>query len=360
VSRLADLVGALTALLLGAATAGAAPAPLTTYSLVEDASFFVKGQTIKIYRDGNRAMMEQSAPRQADGTRPPHTRTFYDLKAGRSFTVALDDPLAPCAISSTAGDWGDPFADSAAIGTQLAKQKPSAVGSDTVAGTETQVWTIASADGGARLWIEPKSGLVMKWAVTRPNAAPQIILQVESFSTAPPPTALLDPPAACRQASTESKGVHLTTVPAGGAQGIANATVPPASAHSCTALLRVVRLGSMTPLASGYQIAIDRAIDPAHPASYRVGLEADGHADFAGGKLIEQTAAIRNGILRIADVPPQMHVELCFGKAGCNAAQIYRHCAAPEATLVFAVHNPARLSEGGDWYWIDGPPDRPQ
>jgi hypothetical protein len=338
-----------------AGVANAAQPPLNTYSLVETTSLAMVGQTIEIYRDGDRAMMEQYAPKQADGNRPPHTRTYYDLKAGRSYTVDLDDPLVPCGVSDSKGDWGDPFASAAAMNEELEKQKPADGGHQSLAGIDTRIFVASTPQGRTKLWIDPKSNLLMKWQIVAPDGKPLTVLEVTKFSTAAPPPALLAVPPACTAAPPQNQTVHLTAAPGGGEGGVTNAIMPPSSAKSCTALFRVVRLGSMAPLVGGYQIAIDRTVDNAHPASYRVGMSAMGQANFAGGGLKEETAAVKGGILRIENMPPQIHVELCFGKGGCSSALIYRHCTAPESTLAFVIHNPARVSDGGDWYWLNAP-----
>jgi hypothetical protein len=352
-------LGALAIILLAAsnaaAVANAAQPTLNTYSLVETTSLAMVGQTIEIYRDGDRAMMEQYAPKQADGYLPPHTRTYYNFAAGRSYTLDLDDPLVPCAISELNGNWVDPFAGAARMSNALTKQPTTDGGREILAGIDTKILVASTPQGPAKLWIDPKSNLLMKWRIVAPDGKPTTVLEVSKFSTAAPPAALLAIPAACTAAPKQDQTVHLTAAPSGGEGGIANAIMPPASAKSCTALFRVVRPGSMAPFVGGYQIAIDRTIDNAHPASYRVGLSATGGASFAGGGLKEETAAVKDGILRIEDMPPQIHAELCFGKGGCSSALIYRHCTAPESTLVFLIHNPARVSDGGDWFWLNAP-----
>jgi hypothetical protein len=351
--------GAAAAILIAvfglAAPALPAPAPQNTYSLVEKTSLAMAGQTIKIDRDGDRAVMEQYAPAQADGTTPPRTRTYYDLKAKRSYTLDLDDPLVPCTASDLKGDWGNPFADAAAMKSALTKQKPAEGGHETVAGVDTRIFVATTPQSRSKLWIDPKSNLLMKLQVVAADGKPTTVLEVTSFTTAAPPATLLAVPAACTKVPAPNQTIHLAAAPGGGEGGVTDAIVPPASATSCTALLRVLRLGSMAPLIGGYQIAIDRTVDAVHPASYRVGLTATGRANFAGGGLQEDTAAVKKGILRIEHVPPQIHVELCFGKGGCSSALIYRHCTAPESTLAFVVHNPARVSDGGDWYWLNAP-----
>lgn len=308
-------------------------------------------------------MMETSAPKQADGTTPPRTRTYYDLEAGRSYTLDLDDPLVACATSDLKRGWGDPFAGAAAMGKQLGHERPQNPGHATVAGIDTEIFVVSTSQGLSKLWIDPKSTLLMKWEVVSPAGEPITMLEVTKFDTHAPPAARLAIPTGCTkptETGRKDQTLHLTAAPPGGEGGVTDALAPPASPKPCTALFRAVRLGSMAPLGQGYQIAIDRTLDDAHPASYRVGLTATGQAIFAGGGLTEDTEAIKDGILRIEDMPPKIHVELCFGKGGCNSAVIYRHCTAPESILVFAVHNPAALSDGGDWYWINAPAKSPQ
>jgi hypothetical protein len=339
---------------IAASSAAAASAP-TQYSIVETASLFMAGQIIKIYRDGDRAMMEQFAPKQSNGARVPHTRTYYDLKAGRSYTLDLDNPQTPCISSAVAGDWGDPFASSAEMSAELAKQKPADGGEDTVNGVKTKVLIATAPQGSATLWVEPRTGLVMKWQAAEPNGAPRTVIEVTQFVLGAPPAATFALPAACGARSGETQSLHLTSVPG----DAANAVMPPASANSCTALLRVVPTGKMTPLTGGYQVAIDRNVDPNRLASYSVDLAADGHANFSGGGLREETTSIGDGTLRIDNIPRQIHVELCFGKGGCASALIYRQCTAPESVLLFAVRDPARLSDGGDWLWVKAAKPRP-
>jgi hypothetical protein len=83
-----------------------------------------------------------------------------------------------------------------------------------------------------------------------------------------------------------------------------------------------------------------------------MGVGADGHVRFSGGGLHEVTAQIRNGVLRIDNVPPQFDLETAFGNAGSSSSLIYRHCFAPETVLLYVVKNPAKISDGGDWLWV--------
>ena len=85
-----------------------------------------------------------------------------------------------------------------------------------------------------------------------------------------PPASVLAMPAACSGISappTEAEQIAAAT--GGNAADFANAIMPPASPsrNSCTVLLRVVRAGSMAPLASGFQVALDKTVDLDHHAA---------------------------------------------------------------------------------------------
>ena len=136
----------------------------------------------------------------------------------------------------------------------------------------------------------------------------------------------------------------------------ANATKPPPSSDPCSILFRIVPAGSMEPITSGFQIALDPTVDPAHRPHYVIGLGTGGHIGFAGGGLHEVTAEMKSGVLRIENAPPQFDMELCFTDGGCSSAIIYRQCAGPEASLIYAVRDADNLAEGGDWLWVKAPP----
>lgn len=136
----------------------------------------------------------------------------------------------------------------------------------------------------------------------------------------------------------------------------ASATKPPSSPNPCSVLFRIVPAGSMEPITSGFQIALDPTVDPAHRPRYVIGLGTRGHIGFAGGGLHEVTAQMKGGVLRIENAPPQFDMELCFTDGGCSSAIIYRQCTGPEASLIYAVRDPDNLAEGGDWLWVKAPP----
>jgi hypothetical protein len=128
--------------------------------------------------------------------------------------------------------------------------------------------------------------------------------------------------------------------------------MPPASKNACTVLLKVVHAGSMAPITTGFQVAIDTTVDIEHPANYVMGMSNTGRTTFSGGGLHEITGQMHNGVVQLGNVPAQFEMELAFGKGGDSSALIYRQCFAPQTTLLLVVKNPDKLSDGARWLWL--------
>ncbi|HEY2179633.1 MAG TPA: hypothetical protein VGH15_13725 [Caulobacteraceae bacterium] len=194
------LAAAAATLLAGLATsvgqARPAAAP-TRYSVTETLFLVVEGQVMKIGRDGPRAVIEQTLPANAGSPAGVRSRAYYDLKASLSYTLDLIDPATPCAPSRFTGEWGDPFAMSADLIAQMAKFHPRDAGSATVNGLAAEVSVATTSDGEARFWVEPKTGLIVKWVMTPPHGSPRTMIEVTSLSLTPPPPAALALPAKC-------------------------------------------------------------------------------------------------------------------------------------------------------------------
>jgi hypothetical protein len=194
-------VGLAAALLLTGLTPSASGAqPLvapTRYSITETLSLLVPGQLVKIGRDGQSAIIEQTIAPRADNPAGQHTRAYFDLKAGRSYTLDLINAATPCGPSSFSGDWGDPFEMSAGLVAQMAQLHPTDAGAATVNGIATEASVAMTPDGQAKLWIEPKTGLIVKWIMTPPKGPPQTLIEVTSLSLTPPSPAALALPAKC-------------------------------------------------------------------------------------------------------------------------------------------------------------------
>ena len=177
---------------------GAEPvAAPTRYSVTETLYLVVPGQVMKIGRDGGGAIIEQTLPPNADSPNGVHSRAYYDLKAGLSYTLDLIDPATPCGPSNFTGDWGDPFAMSAGLIAQMAQSHPTDAGPETVNGIATEVSTATTPDGQARLWVEPKTGLIVKWVMTPPNGPARTMIEVTALSLTPPTPEALALPGKC-------------------------------------------------------------------------------------------------------------------------------------------------------------------
>jgi hypothetical protein len=179
-----------------AASAQPAAAP-TRFSITETLFLVVPGQVLKVGRDGQSAIIEQTIPPTAGNPTGVHSRAYYDLKGKLSYTLDLVDPATPCGPSNVTGDCGDPFVMSADLLAQMAKSHPTDAGAATVNGIATEVSVAATPDGEARVWVEPKTGLIVKWVMTPPNGPRRTMIEVTSYSPTPPSTAALALPTKC-------------------------------------------------------------------------------------------------------------------------------------------------------------------
>jgi len=327
-----------------------------TYSITETNSMMGLDITMQIYRDGSKAVVDQSYGPREGSPKGVHTRTLYDLHTQQNYTWNLMDASALCGGGTFSGDWGDPFAASAAMNADMAKRQPKEIGTETLNGIATKILEVAVPDNQAKLWVDEKYGLIIKGQMTGISGQPQTILEVKQLSFAKPPASVFVLPAACAQAAaaprvpTEAERIAAET--GGHAEDFSNAIMPPPSQSSCTVLFRILRADTMEPMTSGFQVALDTQVDLDHPASYSTGLGADGRATFSGGGLHEVTGQLRNGVLRVENTPPHFNVDIYFGKGGDSSALIYRQCFGPQTTLLFVVKNPEKLSDGGDWLWV--------
>ena len=328
--------------------------PPDSYSVTETNAMFGPAVTMEIFRDGSKAMVDQSHA-ALPGGQPSHLRTLYDLEAHRSFTWDLLNSAVPCGASSFSGDWGDPFAMSAELNADMSKQQAKPAGGATVNGIAARILESQTPQGKATAWLEEKYGLIVKLTMGPSAGQPQTMIEVKKFSAAKPPASVFVLPPVCGEAAkaprTPTEAERIAADTGGSAGDYANAILGPASKNSCTAVLKVVRAGSMEPLSSGFQVAVDTTLDLDHPPHYVIGMGSNGRNTFSGGGLHEVTGQIRNGQLRIENVPSAFQIELSFGKAGDASALIYRQCFAPQTALLFVVKNPDKLSDGGHWLW---------
>src|ERR1019366_6339154 len=128
-----------------------------------------------------------------------HTRTFYDIPAGQSYTQDLLQPGGPCSGANFSGDWGDPFAMTAQINKDAAKRPPKDLGPGTVGGMAAKVMEVP-AEGmptPAKVWVEGKYGLVLKLDMAMPGKPQATLIEVKKVTFAKPPAGALAQPASC-------------------------------------------------------------------------------------------------------------------------------------------------------------------
>jgi hypothetical protein len=330
-------------ILTGFAVAQTSKAP-DAYSATVVNAMFGSPVAMQVQRDGPRATVEQVT---GSGN---HIRTFYDLEKHLTYTVTLNHPEVPCGASRFSGDWGDPFETSASLMQDIGKANPKATGSETVNGFASKVMEAdVQGAGKVKVWIDNQYGMVVKAQV-----GTLTIIEVKQLKVGKPPAAALVLPAACASAPppppTEAERIAAET---GGDVGdFVNAISAAPSPNSCSVVFRVVKAGTMQPVAPGFQLAIDTSIDPDHMPAYSTGISTAGHATYSGGALREVTAQMRNGAYRLDNAPAHFYAQANFGTAGEASAVIHRACVGPQTVLLLVVKNPAKLGEGADWLWV--------
>jgi outer membrane lipoprotein-sorting protein len=154
-------------------------------------------ETTKIYRDGSKALVDRLYPPVSG--KQTHTRTLYDLQAGKNFTWHPNDASHPCGAATFTGDWGDTFAMSEKMTADLGKQNPTVVGKETLNGFAVKVLEVGlpGGRGKAKLWIDEKYGLVVKSEIMPASGPNRTLLEIKQFSPNKPAASLFAPPAAC-------------------------------------------------------------------------------------------------------------------------------------------------------------------
>jgi hypothetical protein len=327
-------------------TAQSAP---TAYTITEINNMFGPTVSATVYRNGSKVLVDSNSGPFDGRPQGSHTRALYDLNAHTNYAWDLLDTSSGCGGSNFSGDWGDPFAMAAGLTAELATKNPKETGRETMNGFATKVVeALDPQTGKVKAWIDIKSGLLIKAQVIPASGAPNTILEVKQYTAGPPAASIFVPPVSCATVKippTEKERIAAET--GGNADDFANATHGPGSKASCTVLLRVVKEGSMEPVTSGFQVAVDRTVDMDHPGSYVYGVGEDGTYTFSGGGLHELTSQLRDGVLRIENVPAQFHLEVHYGKSGGGGGLIYRQCSAPETVLLHIMKD-----GGGDWLWV--------
>jgi hypothetical protein len=330
----------------------------TTYTVTETNAMFGSPLIVKIYRSGSKGLVDSRSGPDWPGPKPMHTRGLYDLNTQQSLSWDLADSAIPCGNGNFSGSWGDPFADSASLLADLNKQNPRQVGTETVHGFTAKILEADGSDGKTRVWVDAKSGLLLKALSIPPSGAPRTIIEVTEVSFTPPPASTFAIPAICAAAAatppppTEAERIAAETGDSAG--NYVNAIYGPGSKNSCAVILRVVRAKSMTPITNRLQVAIDTTYNVDNPPHYISGMGVDGTQTFSGGGIHEITNQIHNGTVRLG-IPPayfMLDVNLMKPGTGASEALIYRQCFAPTTILLFVVKDADNPSAGGDFLWV--------
>jgi hypothetical protein len=182
-------------LMVGASHAQITPyaTPPDTYSLTETNVMFTPDLTMTIIRDGNRAVMDQSAPPSRKIPAGFHTKTYLQLPDGKSYTVDMLNPAGPCKVGSAKLTWTDPFAMAA----QLHKQLDVHVRKDRIGpkinGMDSHVVIMPQLTA----FLELKYGLILRLDMNQKEGV-KTMIEVQKLSFAKPPAGVLEIPGSCR------------------------------------------------------------------------------------------------------------------------------------------------------------------
>lgn len=330
-----------------------AQTPPTSYTITESSG--APGSTSIIYRNGSKALTEVKQPAQS-GTPASRSFTLYDLQAGTSYAWDPDANPITCGAGTFSGDWGDPFASTADLSSEIAKGDIKLVGAETINGIATQVFVGASQGANVKAWIDMKDSLVIRAELSAAGTAPMTMVDITKVSFATPPASLFVLPASCAGVKPPPTPAELIADETGDdAANYVSGIYGPGSTNSCSIIVRVVAAKTMAPINRAYQAAIDTTYNQNNPTPphYVFGVGNDGTSTYSGGGLHEITNQIHNGMLRI-DNPPayfMFGVNIPTPNHGADVGLIYRQCFAPVTMLYDVIKDPANPADGGDWLY---------
>ena len=271
-----------------------APAP-TAYTVTSNNTMAGPVTVTKIYRLGSKVVVNERTPAPVTGG-AMNIRTFYDLKKMEKFTWDPVNSSAACVKATFSGDWGDPFAGTGDLAKQGAKQ----VGTETIHGFAARILEAsAGSSGKMRAWVDTKTGMVVKAQLIPASGAPVTLIEVMDVSLTPPPASVFAIPANCAAAAAAprppTEAEEAAALTGGNGQDFVNGIYGPGSKNSCTMVFRVVHAGTMAPINSGFQVAVDLNVASEPTPSYSIGISREGHATFKGGGLHEITSRAAMG-----------------------------------------------------------------
>ncbi len=295
-----------------------------------------------------------------DPSQGTHRRMLLNLDTKIRLTWDRVDANVPCVRSNFTADdrHGDDLEDLFIGGNGLASKTARQLGTETILGIATRILeTKDSPDAALRMWVDPRTGLVLKAALASSAGGFQRTLwEVTHVNFEPPPASLFVVPPQCnpfpilpQTAPAPEEGSPESSGSLG--EYAWNGLVGPATKESCTMLFRVVGPDAPKPLTSGIQVAVDLGAATEPSAHYAARLDEQGHATISGGQLHEIVPEGSGGIYRIDNVPNEFVIDVEFGWNGSAAARIYRHCFAPRTVLEFST-SPDAIHMGGMWEWV--------
>jgi hypothetical protein len=292
-------------------------ASLLSYTVVQQNSLFGPDTTTSIYRDGSRVAIDVVHP-------DSHVRSVLNLQTHTSIGWDASQAGAECGNSTFQGNWGDPFVGAAGIMDEINKQHPTPAGTETVNGVSAKVseFVMEGTTGKSKVWIDPKSGMIMRILMAQPGGAPKVVFETTQMTFAAPPVAMFV--LACKAPAplpTDDDKIAAITGGPGSDYAFANKGEP--TNGGCMILFHIVRAGSMTPVTSGFQIFVDGKEVPVLP----------------------------NGLIRLVNMPKQFNLDVRVPSGGATAP-ISRQCNKPQTTLLLVAKNWDKLGEGADWLWV--------
>jgi hypothetical protein len=323
----------------------------TVYTVSEINGMFGKPMPLTVFRDGTTAIVDM-------GPSGHVSRSFYDLATGRTYSWDTSDSAPQCGSGRFSGDWGDPFDGSKQLVAELSKAHLKDVGTEALHGLQTKILeadNTGQGGGRARVWIDTHYGLVVKWMLLLADGSTQTMMELNSLTLAKPPIGTFKLPPACAKLAAQPPEPTIEEKMVADTGGVAdkfvNACTAPDSTESCAVLLSVVHARTMAPIAGGFQVAVDQAVDFDHPAHYVSGVAADGRMTFSGGGLRELTSGLRKGVLRLDHAPAHFYAEVAFPGGGDAFALIHRQCFGNPSRLYFVVKDPGSAASSNWWVW---------
>lgn len=167
--------------------------------------FQVTGAAVRTtYRLGSKVLVD-SVPSPGIPASPAPaipTRTLYLLDTGQSVSWEPANPSAGCQRGTFQGDaWQDPFSGAADFALPGVTQS----GTEILQGIAARI-LVSKAKPGFRLWVDPKTGLMLKAEYTPPSTNKAIpYFEVTEVHLEAPPAALFQIPAHCAPEPEKSK-----------------------------------------------------------------------------------------------------------------------------------------------------------